>query len=130
MAFTKGIPLNPEPELLGGFFVSTETPFAGALKGVALVRRGGDAGLNDDIGGGVVLTRPGEIGFPIGGATFLGVPKVFLLAADFAGSLNAEGGSLGFASSLRASLSEVGLSASDTSWLGSSFEPDDTYFID
>lgn len=96
----------------------------------ALVRRGGDAGLNDETGGNVVFTSPGAVGFPVESATFLGVPKVFLLAADFAGSSNAEGGWLGFASSLRASPPEIGLSASDTSWLGASFEPDDTYFID
>eukprot|EP01047_Picozoa_sp_COSAG01_P129098 COSAG01_NODE_58517_length_305_cov_1.422330_1_plen_39_part_01 len=37
----------------------------------ALVRRGGDAGLNDDTGGNVVFTSPGAVGFPVESATFL-----------------------------------------------------------
>ncbi|MDB4372839.1 hypothetical protein N9Z53_03580 [Mariniblastus sp.] len=71
------------------------------------------------------MTNPDELGLPrVGGL------NVFLLAAEFNGSLNAEGGWLGVVSSLRDSSPRLGLSISDTSWLGSSFESDETYFID
>lgn len=91
-----------------------------------MVGEGGDTGLNAKDGWGVaVLTSPVELGFPV-----MSSAEVFLLAADFRGSLNAEGGWLGVISLLGDSSSKVGLSVSDASWLGASFESDDTYFID
>ena len=130
VAFTIGMPLNPEPVLLG-FFLSTEASLCRAAAIGVLVRKGGNVGLKDEFSGGAVLMpSSGETGFPIEVAELSGGLKVFLSAVDFDGSLNAEGGSLEVVSFGKVSLPEIGLSVSETSWLGSSFESDETYFID
>ena len=126
VAFTIGMPLNPEPALLG-FFLSREPSLCRAAAVVGLACKGGNVGLKDEFSGGAVLMpSSGGAGFPIEVAKLSGGLNVFLSAVAFGGSLNAEGGSLEVVSFGKESLPELGLSVSETSWLGSSFESDET----